>query len=329
MKNLIRGLAAGLALAITAGALAVTGGGYPSQPTFQSVNVGTGNTGATNGQVKGSAIIGTGGACTWANVFTQIASCGSATPGYQLISMGAGTDAKAWDWYADTGGVMHFRIVSALDWISIARSGIASATVTLPSLLLDTAGGNCCSTATSHIEFRGGNQGVIAQVNASAAVDTKSWQNYADAAGTWHHALVNDNGSVSNDWIQVTRSGATSATVNFLNNTSLQRNGVSLGTTYALDFTATAGGSALNTCLRCGGSPTASRTSAGIFVITHNIGTIVVWSCTGRTTAGTPQPLTINMTANGSSSTTFTTVNSAGTLTDPAASSLIDCTGVS
>jgi hypothetical protein len=112
-----RYLLLGVLLAVAGGALAVSGGGFPSVPVLQAVKIGGQRPAAAPCVTRACLILGT-------------------TPGTASgaqITMSADTaplDSKVWDNYVDSTGAMHFRLIndataSAQDWLTVSRSGVS------------------------------------------------------------------------------------------------------------------------------------------------------------------------------------------------------------
>lgn len=133
-----------------------------------------------------------GGSCTWANSFAGFASCNGATPGYEILSMSGGTDAKGWDWYADSGGSMHWRLLNDAntignDYLILTRTGVSAVTVNYPALAtLQVASSPVCSAANSscaHFGDSGANfSGATPPTVAGSAICTANGTNCPSGA---------------------------------------------------------------------------------------------------------------------------------------------------
>jgi hypothetical protein len=205
-------------------------GGYPTMPTFQCANINTTGT-CTAGQIRGSVTFPS------SPTLTSGASIGNNTSlnwggTHTAITMLAGTSGIT---NIDSDGTLNLRVGGATSFFTAVEFDAAGHMLPQNAVeSVNVADAGTCGTATilavtvTQIDLCGGNQGLLGQVNGGAPSNDKAWQQYADVSGIMHFSLVNDALSSAPDWMTVTRTGITAATVNFPALTTVTFNGASV-----------------------------------------------------------------------------------------------------
>lgn len=295
--NAMRGLLVGMLLALCVTVFAAESGGFPSRPIFQAVTVGSITTAARSGLTVNSnnsnesfvaAADAAGSIC--------ISNNGSAVPG--CGNMPAGNAGVA-----SNGNILLHASLG---------------TVATDAALFTSGGSTANAAAVQALSKAAGDSSVYASINGVSNTCIES--NRSGAAGACGMPNGDDGISTPNGTLFLHPGNGILAT----DATTVPW---ATGHSYAID--ASIGATAtLNTCTRCGSSPSVTRAAAGSYHFVHNIGTLTFFSCTLRTTAGTPQNLIVGITLQSSTDLTVSTVSTAGALTDPAANTLVDCIGI-
>lgn len=157
MRNFLKAFGGGIVGALTfltLSALMGPSGGYPTRPTFQQT------------VIKGIC------ASTLSTSLLQI--CNPSGPSLSLTTTGAGTDQKLWDWFTDTSGVMHYRMINdaaaaANDWLNISRTGIVPTAMTLAAPTITTGSTTASASSVLVTAKTAGDTAVGANASAFAA----------------------------------------------------------------------------------------------------------------------------------------------------------------
>jgi hypothetical protein len=189
------------------------------------------------------------------------------------------------------------------------------------SLGLTVTGGGAASTSVTAVSLNNlSSLPVVQLVNSSAGTNAKTWIQFVDTSGVLHFQLINDAINAGADVLTIARSGITPGIATF--------SGGSHGIVYQFSANVTSVTTSSVACYGGCGSPSASRTTTGTYVYTHNIGVASLeWTCSVQNSAGNAPGVepSVSTGSTTSNAVTINFYNFAGSLADPAASSQVVC----
>jgi hypothetical protein len=153
----------------------------------------------------------------------------SVQPGIVFYESDASVDYKRWRQYAD-GGAFIMALVndaynSTTQVYSISRTGVSSATISVPSTTAATFAGSLSATGTSGIDISSASP-VLMINETDAGADLKRWKFVANS-GALNFQLANDGDSAQTSVFTVSRTDYTSATLSLPSTTALTAAGTS------------------------------------------------------------------------------------------------------